>query len=251
MNADLPHRKAYKGFPMEGFVARRYAKLRRSGSQLEEVRAQAGQLTVGLPAGAEILEVAPGPGYLAIELARLGRFHVTGLDVSRTFVEIERQNARKAEVSADFHQGNAARMNFAGGSFDLVICQAAFKNFAEPDRAIAEMYRVLRPGGVAVIQDLRRDAPDSAIRSEVAEMRLGRFGAWMTRRILGGLRRRAYTVEEFQGMAGASAFGDAEVTPSGIGVEVRLTKRAPGTHRADDPPTPRDEAAKALTGAAR
>ena len=47
---------------MEGAVARWYARLRGSGSQIEAYRNQALQLTDGLPSGADVLEVAPGPG---------------------------------------------------------------------------------------------------------------------------------------------------------------------------------------------
>lgn len=218
---------------MEGFVARRYARLRRSGRQMDDWRKQAAQWTAGLPDGARVLEVAPGPGYLAIEMARLGRFRVSGLDISRTFVEIERENAREAGVSVDFRLGDAARMEFAEGSFDFLICQAAFKNFSQPGRAINEMHRVLRAGGTAVIQDLRRDASDAEIRQEVEAMGVGRWGAFVTRFMLGRLRRRAYSVEQFRQMARASAFGSGEITTSGVGVDVRLRKPAgaagPGT----------------------
>ncbi|HLI70842.1 MAG TPA: hypothetical protein VKV19_13875 [Ktedonobacteraceae bacterium] len=62
---------------MEGIIARWYAKIRRYGSQIEEWRKQAIRLTGGLPEGANVLEVAPGPGYFAIEMARPGRLHVT------------------------------------------------------------------------------------------------------------------------------------------------------------------------------
>ena len=99
-----------------------------------------------------MLEVAPGPGYLAIEIARLGRFHVTGLDISRSFVEIASENARQAAVSVDFRHGDAASMPFDAQSFDLIVCQASFKNFAQPGSALDEMHRVLRRGGTAVIQ---------------------------------------------------------------------------------------------------
>src|ERR671936_2043916 len=100
--------KGYKGLPMEGIVARWYAKTRRSGSQIEEWRKQAAQITGGLPDGADVLEVAPGPGYFAIEIARLGRFHVTGLDISHTFARIARENARQAGVNVDFQHGAAS-----------------------------------------------------------------------------------------------------------------------------------------------
>src|ERR1051326_3585047 len=100
--------KGYKGMAMEGGIARWYAKIRRSGSQIEEWRKQAAQLTSGLSDGASVLEVAPGPGYFAIEMARLDRFHVTGLDISHTFVEIASENARQAGVHVNFRQGDAS-----------------------------------------------------------------------------------------------------------------------------------------------
>ncbi len=217
--------KGYKGLPMEGIVARWYAGIRRSGSQIEEWRKQAAQLTDGLPDGTDVLEVAPGPGYFAIEMARLGRFHVTGLDISHTFVEIAREHARQAGVSVDFQQGDASHMPFAAESFDLIICQAAFKNFSRPGEAINEMYRVLRNGGMAIIQDMRKDASDAAIREEVNPMRLTPVNAFMTRQTLRLLRRRAYTTEQFERLATASAFGGCEIETRGIGIEVRLKKR--------------------------
>ena len=176
-----------------------------------------------------MLEVAPGPGYFAIEMARLGRFHVTGLDISHTFVGIARENARQAGVSVDFQQGDASGMPFADGSFDRIVCQAAFKNFSRPGKALDQMHRVLRDGGTAVIQDMRQDASDATIREEVNGMRLGPVNAFMTRRTLGMLRRRAYTKEQFERLAAASAFGGCEIEASGIGMEVRLKKHSTAT----------------------
>ncbi|MGP8072939.1 MAG: class I SAM-dependent methyltransferase [Thermoplasmata archaeon] len=209
-------------------MARRYAALRRSGSQIEDWKKQAAEMTSSLPDGARILEVAPGPGYFAIELARLGRFQVSGLDISHTFVGIEKENSLQSGVSVDFRQGDAARMPFADGSFDLIITQAAFKNFSRPNQAINEMHRVLRAGGVAVIQDMTRNATNDGIRHEVEAMRLGWFGALMTRAILRRLRRRAYTPENLEMMARASAFRGCEISTSGIGLEAQLRKT--GSH---------------------
>src|SRR5690348_9893681 len=93
------------GLPMEGLIARWYARTAGRGRQAEfEHVAQA--VTAGLPAGSAILEVAPGPGFLAIKLARLARYQVSGLEISRTFVDIERRNAIAAEVSVDFRLGS-------------------------------------------------------------------------------------------------------------------------------------------------
>jgi len=198
MQTTEKRQKGYKGLPMEGIVARWYTRIRRSGSQLEEWRKQAAHLTGGLSDGANVLEVAPGPGYFAIEMARLDQLHVTGLDISHTFVGIATENVRQAGASVDFQQGDASGMPFAEGSFDLIVCQAAFKNFSRPGKVIDEMHRVLRGGGTAVIQDMRKDASDATFREEVNLMRLSPANAFMTRRALGWLRRRAYTKEQFE-----------------------------------------------------
>jgi ubiquinone/menaquinone biosynthesis C-methylase UbiE len=113
-------------------------------------------------------------------------------------------------------------MPFADRSFDLVVCQAAFKNFTLPQRALAEMHRVLRPGGTAVIEDMSKDATHADIDREVDGMGLGRFSAFTTRATLEMLRRRAYTPAEFKALAAASPFASCEVTTQGIGLEVRL-----------------------------
>jgi ubiquinone/menaquinone biosynthesis C-methylase UbiE len=224
MQAIEARRWRFKGPEMEGAVARWYAKVRGSGSQLEEYRRQAAQLTTGLADGAEILEVAPGPGYMAIELARLGRFHVTGLDISRTFVQIASENARQAGVSVGFHQGDVAEMPFAAESFALVICQAAFKNFVHPGSALFEIHRVLRAGGRAVIQDMNHGASHEDIEKEVAGMKLGRLNTFTTKATLEILKRRAYTPAHFERLAAESPFRTCEISMAGIGLEVRLTK---------------------------
>src|SRR6476620_5760359 len=95
--------KGYKGIAMEGPIATWYA--RNTRSRLEEQRELAHRIAERVPAGGRVLEVAPGPGYLSIELAKLGKCEVTGLDISETFVKIERQNAAEAGVKVDFNHG--------------------------------------------------------------------------------------------------------------------------------------------------
>jgi ubiquinone/menaquinone biosynthesis C-methylase UbiE len=226
MQVKVRSQTRFKGPEMEGMVAHWYAKLRRSGNQIEEYRKQAAELTESLPVDAKVLEVAPGPGYLAIEMARLGRVHVTGLDISRTFVQIASENARKAGVSVDFRQGDAAVMPFEAESFDLIVCQAAFKNFMQPASALDEMHRVLRSGGTAVIQDMSSDASHTDIDEEVRKMELGWLSTFTTKATLEMLRRRAYSPARFERLAAASPFRTSEMRTHGIGLEVRLTKPA-------------------------
>ena len=71
---------------MEGWVARWYTRTRRK--DMEDFRRGAQALAENLRGGCDVLEVAPGPGFFAIELAKLGDFKITGLDISRTLVGI-------------------------------------------------------------------------------------------------------------------------------------------------------------------
>src|SRR5260370_12345623 len=106
--------KAYKGLGMEGFTAKWYASVTRKS--LDDFKTLARRVAGQVPSGSRVLEVAPGPGYFAIELARLGHDHVTGLDISRTFVDIARRNASDARVDVEFRYGNAASMPFDDNS---------------------------------------------------------------------------------------------------------------------------------------
>jgi ubiquinone/menaquinone biosynthesis C-methylase UbiE len=220
--------KAYKGLGMEGFTAKWYASLTRKS--LEDFKTLAQRVAGDLPPGSRVLEVAPGPGYFAIELAKLGTttaggYRVTGLDISRTFVEIARRNALDARVAANFRIGNAAAMPFEDASFDFLLCRAAFKNFAEPLRALQEMHRVLSPGGRALIIDLRKDAPLDSVSRAVDQMRLGAVNTVLTKftfRFV--LLKRAYTKRQFEQLLDQTKFGPIEIHEDPIGLELILHK---------------------------
>lgn len=212
--------KAYRGIAMEGGIARWYARNTRGRADFEAVSKMLAPL---IPSGGSFLEVAPGPGYHTIELAKLRDCQAHGLDISETFVAIASENARQAGVDVEFCVGNASSMPYADASFELVVCQAAFKNFTQPVEALAEMRRVLKPGGVALVADLRHDASMSDIEEEVATMRLSAANAWFTRltfRLF--LLRNAYTAGEMREMAKRAGFQTVRVDVSAIGMNVWL-----------------------------
>lgn len=216
-------KKAYKGLPMEGPIANWYAKITRQDLNRHQWMAE--QFAKKIPVEGSVLEIAPGPGYFCIELARLGNYKITGLDISKSFVEIAQKNAAAAGVQATFHQGNASDMPFEKNSFDFIFCQAAFKNFSEPIQAIAEMYRVLRPGGVSVIVDMRHDASQFDIDAEVEKMHLGPVNRWMVRWTFQNmLLKSAYTVAEMKAMVAQTPFRQCKIETSGIGFQVWLEK---------------------------
>jgi SAM-dependent methyltransferase len=109
INANTTEPRRRKLLPeMEGSSARRYAKLRGTDAQLQTSRREAARLAASLADGAAVLEVAHGPGYFAVELAKLGRFDITALDVSRTFVLLAAELAARTGVTVDFQLGDVA-----------------------------------------------------------------------------------------------------------------------------------------------
>lgn len=215
--------KPYKGLPMEGIIARWYAKT--TFKDLNRHTVIAKQLVHKIPANGSVLEIAPGPGYFCIELAKLGNFQITGLDISRSFVEIARRNAADAGLKIDFREGNASAMPFQDNMFDFAFCQAAFKNFSEPVKAIAEIHRVLRPGGTAVIADMRRDASSADIQQEVKGMGLDLVNAFFVKWTFDHmLLKSAYSVDEMKSMVAQTPFGKCRINVQGIGFHVWLEK---------------------------
>lgn len=216
-------KKGYKGLPMEGVIANWYAKT--TANDVKRHKLMAAKLAPKIPAGGRVLEIAPGPGFFCVELARLGDFRITGLDISKTFVKIARKNAAAAGMKIEFRQGNASDMPFEDRTFDFTFCQAAFKNFSEPVKAIAEMHRVLRPNGVAVIADLRRDASKDEIEREVKGMGLGRLDEALTSWTFNlMLLKSAYTTQEIQRFASQTPFGACRIDTVGIGFSAWFEK---------------------------
>jgi ubiquinone/menaquinone biosynthesis C-methylase UbiE len=178
-----------------------------------------------IPKGSRVLEVAPGPGYFSIELAKLGPYDITGLDLSDAMVKIARKNAEEAGVRALFVQGSASKMPLQNAGFDFLLCRAAFKNFAQPVPALREMCRVLRPGGRGLIIDLRRDASPQELSAGVDAMGLSGFNRLVTKVVFRTfLLRSAYTREQFEAMVSQTDFSHVEIVQSGIGFEISMTK---------------------------
>ncbi len=208
---------------MEGMVAKWYAA--NTAATMNEYAALAHRIAGIVPQGSSVLEVAPGPGYFCIELARLGSYAITGLDISHTFVKLAAKTAAESGVRVDFTQGSASNMPFPRESFDFLFCRAAFKNFAKPVAALQEMCRVLKPGGRGLIIDLRRDADPGEIDQHVDGMGLSTFNRVLTKLVFRTiLLKSAYSNKQFEGMLAQTQFSGLEINESGIGLEVWMTK---------------------------
>ena len=97
-------------------------------------------------AGKRVLDVGTGTGVVALTAARTGA-KVTGLDLTPTLLERARENATLAELSIDFREGDAEALPFDDASFDVVVSQFGHMFAPRAEVALAQMLRVLRPGG--------------------------------------------------------------------------------------------------------
>ena len=99
-----------------------------------------------------ILDVATGTGDLAILLKRLcPEAEVVGLDFAPGMLRRARKKAARAGVKLSWVEGDALAMPFPDGSFDALTVAFGFRNFANYETGLREFYRVLAPGGRAVI----------------------------------------------------------------------------------------------------
>ncbi|HEX8744098.1 MAG TPA: methyltransferase domain-containing protein [Thermoleophilaceae bacterium] len=105
--------------------------------------------------GERILDVGCGPGYYVAELAeRVGEAgHVSGVDLSAAMLALAK--GRCAELpNTDFREGDATALPFDDGVFDAVVSVQVLEYVADVEAALAELHRVLRPGGRVVLWDV-------------------------------------------------------------------------------------------------
>jgi len=100
----------------------------------------------GIRSGQKVLDVCCGTGVVSVTAARLGA-HVTGLDLTPELLQGARENAAIANLEIDWHEGDVEKLPFADASFDAVLSQFGHIFAPRPEVAVAEMLRVLKPGG--------------------------------------------------------------------------------------------------------
>ena len=96
--------------------------------------------------GQQVLDVACGTGVVAVTAAQVGA-KVSGLDLSPVLLADAKRNAELIEAPIDFREGDCEALPYADASFDVVLSQFGHIFAPRPAVAIAEMLRVLRPGG--------------------------------------------------------------------------------------------------------
>ena len=104
-----------------------------------------------------ILDVGSGPGDLAIEIARrLPEASFIGVDLAPAMIDMARRNVLAAglQTRIAFELADAARLPLEDGSIDVVVSSLSLHHWDHPPAVFAEVHRVLRPGGSALVYDL-------------------------------------------------------------------------------------------------
>jgi SAM-dependent methyltransferase len=114
-----------------------------------------------------VLEIGSGPGELALEIARrLPGVEVVGIDLAEAMIDsaMQRARAQRSDDRVRFLLADGAALPLPDASFDVAVSTLSLHHWAEPATVFAEIARVLRPGGVALIYDLR---PFAYVRHEL------------------------------------------------------------------------------------
>lgn len=108
--------------------------------------------------GDAVLDVGCGTGNYTIELAKLGADAI-GIDSSEEMVGWARRKAEGERRKVFFQVADALKLSFPDDSFDLIVSNGLLCFLKEPEKALMEMHRVLKPGGRLVVGVLNRWSP--------------------------------------------------------------------------------------------
>ena len=147
-------KRAHHVRKMFGRIVPRYDLLNRLMSLGMDRRWRRLATAAASPRGGLALDVGTGTGDLALELCRQGASAVVGADFSRQMLDAARRKASATSSPVAWALADALRLPFPDGAFDCVTSAFLLRNLADLRAGLAEMARVLRPGGRLVCLDI-------------------------------------------------------------------------------------------------
>lgn len=107
--------------------------------------------------GHHLLDAGCGTGRFSLKMALLGH-QVTGIDLSEPMLAYAREKARYAGLDLAFHAMDLLALDFPDDHFDGIVSMALFEFIRDDQKAMDELFRVLRPGGYLMIGTITRDS---------------------------------------------------------------------------------------------
>jgi ubiquinone/menaquinone biosynthesis C-methylase UbiE len=159
-----------------------------------------------------VLDVGAGTAQIPIELCRQApAVEVVAVDLAEHMLRVGRENVRRAglEQRLRLERCDAKQLPFAAGSFAAVISNSIVHHIPEPEKVLAEMTRVLQPGGALFVRDLLRPDDDATVR-RLVEAYAGDANAHQ-RQMFEDSLRAALTLEEIRGLVARLGFDPASV----------------------------------------
>lgn len=170
---------------------------------------------VSYGSGETILDIGTGPGWLLVKLHQeCPGLRITGVDASSAMVAKARLNMEKAGLSdiIEIQKGNVNHMHFSDSSFDSVVSTGSIHHWKDPTAGLNEVYRVLKPGGHALVYDLVSDTPKSVLKMTAQEFgRLKRMLLW-----LHGFEEPYYSRRDFKLLACPTLFREGMTRFAGV-----------------------------------
>lgn len=152
-----------------------------------------------------ILDIGTGPGWLLLALHQtLPQADLVGVDISPGMVETAKRNLNRAGGSAliEVREAAANSLPFPDGSFDAVVSTGSLHHWKDPVGGLNEVFRVLKPGGHALMYDLVRTVPPEVARAARREFgRLATSILW-----LHSFEEPFYSPEDMQSLAERTRF---------------------------------------------
>jgi ubiquinone/menaquinone biosynthesis C-methylase UbiE len=149
----------------------------------------------GITPEATVLDVACGPGIVACAAARRAA-HVTGIDLTPAMIEQARERQRQQQLeNLEWRLGDATRLPFADGTFDVVMTRYSFHHMPEPLLALREMRRVCRRAGRVVVIDATPSAETQAAYDRMEILRDPSHASALTLEQLRAIGRQAGLIE--------------------------------------------------------
>ena len=157
----------------------------------------------GAGRGGEILDVGTGPGRIAVILCRADRdCRSLGVDLAGPMLDLARRNVADAELAdrIRFARGDAKDLPFPDGRVTGVMSNTIVHHIPEPAVALAEMVRLVAPGGTLFVRDLARPGDAPAVEALVAQHTQGESAA--AKGLFRDSLHAALAIKEVQGMVG-------------------------------------------------